>query len=106
MLSVQDLWHLTPLHHAVAFERPATVELLMKHSTPQSRDLFRNPTPETQVTVWTLANGNEVCGRQRGGPGMRVSPCSCTNGIGQPACGGPSSCFRFPYLARGGVGGG
>jgi ankyrin repeat protein len=59
MLSVQDLWHLTPLHHAVAFERPATVELLMKHSTPQSRDLFRNPTPETQVTVWTLANGNE-----------------------------------------------
>lgn len=59
LLSVQDLWNLTPLHFAVAFERPATVELLLKHSTPQSRDLFRTPTPETKQTLWTLAKGNE-----------------------------------------------
>eukprot|EP00667_Euglena_gracilis_P009937 EG_transcript_10114 len=59
LLSFQDVWHLTPLHFAVAFERPATVELLLKHSTPQSRDMFRTPTPETKQTAWTLANRNE-----------------------------------------------
>eukprot|EP01012_Entosiphon_sulcatum_P063467 TRINITY_DN9093_c0_g1_i3.p1 TRINITY_DN9093_c0_g1~~TRINITY_DN9093_c0_g1_i3.p1 ORF type:complete len:604 (+),score=78.75 TRINITY_DN9093_c0_g1_i3:61-1872(+) len=58
-LAVQDIWHLTPLHLAVTFGRPATIELLMDASTPHLRELIRSPTEETQMTAWQLAAGND-----------------------------------------------
>eukprot|EP01006_Ploeotia_vitrea_P029232 TRINITY_DN61812_c0_g1_i2.p1 TRINITY_DN61812_c0_g1~~TRINITY_DN61812_c0_g1_i2.p1 ORF type:complete len:384 (-),score=51.02 TRINITY_DN61812_c0_g1_i2:106-1257(-) len=58
-MAVTDMWYLTPTHLAVAFQRPSTVSLLLEHSTPASRTLMKTPTAETQVTVYTLAAGDD-----------------------------------------------
>eukprot|EP00996_Jenningsia_fusiforme_P004211 NODE_501_length_2171_cov_29.248351_g459_i0.p1 GENE.NODE_501_length_2171_cov_29.248351_g459_i0~~NODE_501_length_2171_cov_29.248351_g459_i0.p1 ORF type:complete len:614 (-),score=143.31 NODE_501_length_2171_cov_29.248351_g459_i0:194-2035(-) len=59
VLSQRDLWHLTPVHLAVSFERPSTVAMLLSFATSSLVDILLTATEENNETVYSLAGSNE-----------------------------------------------